>query len=168
MGECRLRAEVGAGQVDVDQALPERVVVVDDHLLAGDPRRVHQNVDAAELFRRSFDEAPGVVGLRHVERHRQRAAAFLRDLVAHLPQVIVTDHRDDLPRLGRSFVLSQRADDDIGAVFRHGEGDGAPHAAAAPGNCGDTSLETHRAPSPRGPHSSLLSDKLTKIDFPLV
>jgi hypothetical protein len=123
-----LRPEEDRLQVDVEDAVPVLLGHVPERRAALDARVVDEHVEPAE--RRG--------ALRH-------EAADLRDLADVRPdEVRAPPHRPDLRgdaarRLGAAVVVH----DDVGALAREPQRDGATDAAAAPRDEGRLALEPH-------------------------
>ena len=110
-GEVRVHDLIPLGVRDLERGAPHRAA-----------RRVHQDVDLAELLDRCVGERLEGIGIRYVRRHRERASSASFDLARRLfGQLRPTTRRDDVgagvgqPERDRLADARSRADDDGGA-----------------------------------------------------
>ena len=105
--------------------------------VAQDAGVVHQDVDAAERVERGLHDLVGVLRLADRQRRGDRLPARLLDLVDHL-----------LRRAGVAARAVERGadvvDQDLGALRRQHDRDGAADAAARAGDDGDFSFDDAR------------------------
>src|SRR4029077_14698119 len=75
----------GAGEVDLDVAIPELVAhVLDLRRVVQRGRVVDQDVDAAEFVFDFLEDLANLLAIRHVHLDRDRAPAHLADLLGGL------------------------------------------------------------------------------------